>query len=192
MPKNWKYARRIIAVGVVLLSASGCAIMSKSDCINGDWQSAGYHDANRGHTTERLTLRARACAKHGESSDEVMYQMGYNKGLEAYCTAERGLYLGSRNGDYRGICPAAVEGTFLRQYIYGLQIARSEITHRSFWLEDKLFSARFDRTRTDNSDDILRLTRHIDQIDNRLDTLHSARFQISRKIARWTTRLEGE
>ncbi len=192
MSGNWKYAQRIIAVLALLLSTSGCAIMSKADCIDGDWQSAGYYDANRGYTAGRLTKRASACAKHGEPSDEAAYQFGYTKGLETYCTAERGLYLGSRNSDYRGICPAAVESTFLRQYIYGLQIARNEVTHRSFWLENKLFNARFHRTRTDNSDDLLRLTRRIDRIDNRLDNLRNTRFQISRKIALWTARLEGE
>lgn len=191
MTKYGKSALSMLAIALLVITTSGCSIMSRADCIEADWRSAGYNDATRGHTSSRLTPRINACAKHGQPANKIAYQLGYKEGLAGYCTAERALYEGSRNGDYRGICPADTEVAFVRQYINGLQIARNDVTQRFFWLENDLFSARFHRTTSDNDDHVKRLERRIHRLDNRLDHLRSTRFQINRKIALWTARLEA-
>ncbi len=189
MTKIHKPSLLILTIALLSLLTSGCAMMSKADCLEGDWRAAGFTDATRGYTTSRLAPRTRACAKHGETPNKIAYQLGYRKGLEDYCQPERGLYEGSRNADYRGICPSDTERPFLTQYIYGLQIARNEVSHRFYWLESNLFNARHHRLRVDDTDLHYRLTRRIDRLDNRLDNLRTKRFQINRKIALWNAHL---
>ena len=184
-------ALRLSLISVVLLMlTSGCAIMSKSDCLQGHWAEAGNHDALRGYTSSaRLHSRMKVCQKHGVSANKVDYLLGYKEGLEHYCQPERALSAGVNNHTYRGICPVEMEKPFLEQYISGLSIARRDIWFRYQWLEDELFDARIHRRRDDQKRHQY-VEERIARLSNRLDDLRARQFDINRKIALWSQRLQ--
>jgi hypothetical protein len=183
------FAHTFIALLSLLLS--GCAVMSKSDCVAGNWREAGLHDALYGHPSEsRLRSRIRVCSKHGVTANKVDYLLGYRDGLPQYCAPENGFYAGSDNHTYRGICPVELEQAFLHQYIHGLRTARRELWFRYQWIDRELFDARLHHRHRDDKDAHRQAQPRIQRLSNRRDELRTKRLQINRKIARWTARLE--
>lgn len=110
---------------VVLLSLivlSGCASLSKDECLTADWYSIGYEDGSNGHSASRIGSHREACAKHGVTPDLRAYQDGHDEGLIGFCTARNG-YSKARSGyQYNGICPPSLEPEFLDGYEAGRQI----------------------------------------------------------------------
>ncbi len=182
-----------LSLSLLLLMTSGCAVMSKSDCIEGNWAEAGVSDAERGYTSSaRLPSRIRVCARHGATANKIDYLLGYKEGLQRYCRPGKAWYAGSINQTYRGICPGEVEQTFLQHYLAGLHTARREVWHKYHWLESELFDARIRRTRHLKDKPLRqRQEARISRLLNRLDELRATRFQINQKIARWSARLES-
>lgn len=183
----------LLCLTAIFSIVSGCAIMSKQDCLQGNWQEAGYNDAARGHTSaSRLSSRIRVCSKHGATLNKVEYLLGYRDGLTNYCQPTHGFIAGSNNRTYRGICPQSLEPSFLQQYLDGLHTARRNVWLQHQWLDSELFNARVDRSYyRDNKDARLRIEARIDHISNKLDALRTAQLQIGQKIARWKPKLKA-
>ena len=120
-PERTRLALGLAASGALALG--GCASMSKEDCLTGNWYVQGYEDANGGRTFDRFDDHVKACAKVGATPDEAVYGTGYEAGLVDYCTPERGYQLGSRDSEYRDICPFDTEAAFLGRYVDGLERA---------------------------------------------------------------------
>lgn len=179
----------MLCLSSVSLLVSSCAVMSKSDCLEGNWREAGNHDALQGQTSEaRLSSRIRVCSKHGVTANKVEYLLGYKAGLEHYCDPRRALYAGSNNHTYRGICPADLEQPYLQQYINGLQIARRETWFQYQWVDGELFDARLRRHRK-GKEARNQVEMRISRLSNKLDELRSRRHQIDQKIRLWSRRL---
>ena len=105
-----------------LLALSGCASMSGDECLTSDWHAIGFEDGSRGYTSEQLSGRRKACAKHGVTPNFDAYQAGRAEGLHEFCQPSRGFNLGSSGGRYNGVCPATSEGYFLDAYNSGYQL----------------------------------------------------------------------
>src|SRR5215470_12711004 len=87
-------------LALVALATSGCASMSKDEC---------------------LAMDRKACAKYGVRSDLDLYQAGRAQGLREYCKPANGYRLGSNGASYDGVCPADLERDFLSAYDAGQQ-----------------------------------------------------------------------
>jgi hypothetical protein len=109
-----------------LMLVAGCASISKQECLVGDWQSVGFKDGNNGQPTARLGSHIEECGKHGVSIDRATYMKGYNEGLQAFCTFDRGLQFGRSGGYYQDVCPANLAVEFRRGYTMGSQIKKVE------------------------------------------------------------------
>lgn len=159
--------------------------MSKQDCLQGNWLEAGYKDGSAGRTTSRFPSHVKACAKHGAVANRPTYLTGYEKGVQDYCLPHNGIDEGTRNHDYRGICPVELETGFLEHYIAGLQIARRHLKMEYWHYDHKLDDARYLRMRltTDQSKD--KINRRINNLRNKLDSLRTEQYDINRKIYRW-------
>ena len=109
---------------LVLLVAGlgGCASMSSEECMTSDWAAIGYEDGARGYTTQRITDRRKACAKHGVTLDFAAYQEGREQGLVEYCQPGRGFSVGSSGSRYNGVCSVALEPDFLEAYNAGYHL----------------------------------------------------------------------
>lgn len=109
-------------MALVVLGLGGCASMSGDECMTSDWAAIGYEDGARGYTTERITNRRKACAKHGVTLDFAAYQSGREQGLVEYCQPGRGFNVGSNGGRYNGVCSADLEADFLESYNAGYHL----------------------------------------------------------------------
>ena len=93
-----------LGAAVVATSTAGCATLSKSDCIGGDWEGIGFRDGEKGRSRSRLADISKSCAKHGVVPDRVSYMRGLEQGLVRYCTPDRGYADGTRGAQENGEC----------------------------------------------------------------------------------------
>ena len=115
--------KRIAAGAVAMLAASGCASMSKEECVTADWRAIGYEDGAAGLPVSAVSGRRQACAKKaGVGVDMAAYTAGRGEGLSLYCRPSNGYSVGSRGGFYHGVCVGPEEHDFLAAYETGRQL----------------------------------------------------------------------
>lgn len=108
------------------LMLTGCATLSKDECLYANWEAIGMEDGARGRDLSYLSRHRQACAKHGVSPDIHLYRIGYSAGLKQFCTPERGFSLGLNGSRYSGICPDDLETEFLPAYRQGYAIHQAD------------------------------------------------------------------
>lgn len=108
---------------------SGCATLSESQCLAGDWQTVGYRDGLNGTASSQLLQHQNACMKHGIAPDRGTYLLGWNEGVEQYCQPGNGFNVGKQGGGYSSICPAHLKDAYYAAYQDGrlLYNAQSEV-----------------------------------------------------------------
>ncbi len=97
---------------------SGCATLSKEECMVGDWQAIGYNDGVAGYHSERLASHAKACAKASIAPDYQAWERGRQLGLKQYCTTTSAYNVGKQ-------CLSASHG----EYLTDSQPARLRLLH---------------------------------------------------------------
>ena len=96
---------RVLAALAVLGSLGGCASLSKSECLNANWEDIGIRDGANGQPEEYLIRHSTACAKVNVVPDRGAYLHGREQGLERFCVPHRAYQLGEYgNGFDVGIC----------------------------------------------------------------------------------------
>ena len=110
---------------LVASALSGCASLPKSACQSGAWYDIGMRDGAAGRTEDRYLDHAQACAKHGLPGNREQWLLGRTRGLERYCTARNGVYVGEHSDRYNGVCPVEREGEFLRGFDVGRDLAEA-------------------------------------------------------------------
>lgn len=105
---------------------SGCATLSKDECLLGDWYEIGVQDGAAGYSPNRLAQHRETCAEYRVRPNREAYQAGWDDGIGAYCTPERGFQEGRRGASYSDVCPPALEWTFLQGYRNGQQLYQQE------------------------------------------------------------------
>ncbi|MFL6547409.1 MAG: DUF2799 domain-containing protein [Povalibacter sp.] len=116
-----KYVIALFASGIAH-QLTGCATLSENECRGADWQAIGYRDGSNGHDAGRLASHTEACAEYGIAPDQKEYEIGRLRGLEMFCTSEKGIQVGRQGGSYSGVCPVDIEPEFLRGYDLGRQM----------------------------------------------------------------------
>ncbi len=111
-----------VAAAALVLGLGGCASMSANECALSDWSAIGYEDGARGYSSDAFSQRRKACAKHGVSADFQAYQQGRSQGLREFCQPGRGFTYGENGGNYKGVCPAELEGDFVEAYNAGYKL----------------------------------------------------------------------
>ncbi len=121
--------RKLRWIGIGLGSAlaiSGCATLSKDQCLMGDWYEIGVQDGAAGYAPDRLAQHREACAEYRVRPDREAYRAGWDDGIGAYCTPERGYQEGRRGASYGQVCPPPLEWAFLQGYRNGQQVYQQE------------------------------------------------------------------
>ena len=121
------------SAALVLAALSGCATMSRDECLTVDWQTVGFEDGVAGYSGDRIGQHRKACAKHGVTPDLAAYQAGREEGLREYCVPTNGFRLGSQGGNYNGMCPADLDPSFADAYesgrrLHSLQVRLSVVS----------------------------------------------------------------
>ena len=96
---------RVLSMALALGALSGCASLSKSECLNANWEDIGVRDGANGQPEEYLIQHSTACAKVNVAPDRGAWLHGRDKGLERYCLPHRIYNIGEYGGAFdAGIC----------------------------------------------------------------------------------------
>ncbi len=110
-------------VGILCaLTLTGCASLSKEECIQADWRLIGFEDGAKGRASSYLGNHREACAEYGITPDQTRYRMGREEGLTEYCRPYNGYQEGLKGASYQGVCPADLQDAFVDAHRYGKQI----------------------------------------------------------------------
>ena len=112
----------LFPVFLFCLLLSGCATLSKNECLNADWYSIGYVDGARGYPASRIGEHRRACAEYSVKPDFEQYEKGRIAGLVEYCNPRNGYWLGTKGAAYGGVCPENLEEQFILAYRQGKNV----------------------------------------------------------------------
>ncbi|WP_167496345.1 DUF2799 domain-containing protein [Desulfopila sp. IMCC35006] len=107
-----KVVNRLLAAVLFGLLVSGCAAMSKKECLNAQWQSVGFEDGAKGYQASRIGEYRTSCAEYNVAPDVDAYMQGRLQGLAQWCTPSNGYYQGTRGAVYNGVCPEALASDF--------------------------------------------------------------------------------
>ena len=83
---------------------SGCAAMSKSDCLNANWEDIGKEDALAGYKGIEDSAIIGACNRHSVKINYDEYKYGYRQGVKSYCEPSTALWLGQNGQPINKAC----------------------------------------------------------------------------------------
>ena len=138
---------RLFAVAALLCGLSGCASLSKSECMNANWEDIGIRDGANGQPEEYLIRHSTACAKVNVAPDRGAWLHGREQGLERFCMPHRMYQLGEYGSGFDiGICRNFDQERLQDAYEKGREVHRTsdalgaidgEIRDINVRLEDK-------------------------------------------------------
>ena len=94
----------------------GCATISKSECLSGNWVDLGYRDGTQGVARARIADYVHKCAEYNVSVNRQVYLENYEKGLSRYCTYNQGYGLGRNGSSYNAVCTDSQAADFRAGY----------------------------------------------------------------------------
>lgn len=115
------------ALGILL--TTGCASMSESQCVAGDWETVGYRDGLAGRQSTQLLSHQNACVKHGAVPDRTAYLAGWEDGVRQFCLPNNGFSAGEAGRAFANVCPDDLQDAYYAAYQEGrrLHLAKAEI-----------------------------------------------------------------
>jgi hypothetical protein len=110
---------------VALATLSGCASLSKSECLSANWEDVGVRDGANGRGEEYLIQHSKACAEVNVTPDRESWLKGRDRGLERFCVPQRAYQIGEYGGNFDvGICRGFDEDRLARAYDRGRDLHR--------------------------------------------------------------------
>ncbi|AOE50568.1 DUF2799 domain-containing protein [Kangiella sediminilitoris] len=173
---NLKY----LAGGLIILGLlSGCATLSETECVAGNWQQIGYQDGKFGRDSDYVLKHESACMEYGVQVDREAYEAGRQQGLDQYCTANNGFNRGSSgsypnpscNGGYPGYHDAYYDGLLARNDSLRIQLDEALREHEVLTevqrrVKDEEEVARINHELEDLDAEINSITNQIDKINS--------------------------
>jgi len=111
----------LLTILLLIGALSGCASMSKNECLNANWESIGYGDGSRGVHYTKLEKHRQSCAEYQVVPDHDAYRHGWEQGIRNYCRADNGYRTGRAGKPHRTICPADVAPDYLAGWQRGVR-----------------------------------------------------------------------
>ncbi len=97
--------RAFVAIGFTL-ALTGCATLSKEECLSGNWEEIGFRDGTNGKTGAFLQSHAKACEKTGVRPVQSLWEQGRQRGLPVYCVPSKAYSEGRRGRSLNVVCDA--------------------------------------------------------------------------------------
>ncbi|MGO4999536.1 DUF2799 domain-containing protein [Oceanisphaera sp. W20_SRM_FM3] len=167
-----------LAASVIALS--GCASMSKQECLTANWLDQGFRDGRNGQPLSRIADHQKACAKVDVRPDHVLYAQGREQGIVLYCTPENALIVGRQGQPYRNACPAALEQQFLVSYEKGKQLYDAEQRIEALNQDTRQLELLL---RDEDNNDIRRYLRHnIRELDWERQRARDEQYYLERRL----------
>ena len=124
MPQFFPPIKPLSLVATLLLS--GCASISKEECLVADWYAMGVTDGSQGRALAAFRDYQADCAKHQLSSDFEQYQAGHQQGVVNYCVYSNGVTLGRQGNNFNILCESERFEDFQEGYFQGQQLHQME------------------------------------------------------------------
>ncbi|MBM7073613.1 DUF2799 domain-containing protein [Shewanella sp. 202IG2-18] len=160
--------KRLLSLSIICLILSGCQTISPEECKSADWYNRGINDGSDGLKRSILQSYTQECAEAGISVNSEEWRRGYKFGLQSYCTAENGYFVGSKGLSYNGVCHNRefLENYKLGNKEYQLEQKRQSIRNEINQLQDKLHNETDKSKRKE-------LRKKIERLEDRLDSLYT-------------------
>ena len=135
--RNRRWARRsssieqltvlaTLAVSSLILLSSCATPLSLSECNTIDWYSKGLSDGENGASMEKFSGYVKDCSRFAVTPDREEYTLGREKGLDSFCTRDRGYEMGLSGHEYMSVCPVSRELEFRSGYDPGKRLHDAE------------------------------------------------------------------
>jgi len=163
----------LLPLGLFLFS--GCATMSKDECLVGNWYDVGYRDGIAGYTAARIVDHQKACAAYGVAPEPNAYYQGRDAGLQVYCDLYHAVDEGLAGRLYRGVCPDNIDAAYrqLNDAAYRIYNLRNDIRNKTHEIDSLEWERYQDKTsehrRREIRHEIHRLERELDWLLNKLN-----------------------
>lgn len=144
-----------MAALLTVVGLGGCETMSQDECLTADWRAIGFEDGTSGRPPSRIADHRKACAQHGVTPDLDRWSIGYDEGLERFCTPESGFSVGVSGGSHNGVCVGARADAFMPAFLDG---------QRYYGVKSALDTAR---------GRISSVEHRLDEIDRKMDQLEA-------------------
>lgn len=99
--------RRLSLLALFAILLNGCATLSETECVSGNWYQVGYQDGKFGRDSDYILNHESACIEYGVRIDRNQYEQGRQKGLEVYCTGHNGFQHGVKASNANQNCTVA-------------------------------------------------------------------------------------
>ena len=122
----------------ILLSISGCATLSREDCMQGSWFELGLHDGRMGKPFNRLAQHQKSCLEFNIHIDSKQYNAGRKQGLQTFCQLDNAIHIGLKGQLYQSVCPPEIHSAFQRynDAAYGVYQSQENLKR----IDDELFN----------------------------------------------------
>ena len=121
---NARTVIRLLAPLAVLM-ITGCASLSKNECVNANWEDIGIRDGAAGRPEEYLIQHSMACSKVAVTPDRQAWSKGREQGLERFCVPHRAYQIGEYGGGFdSGICRNFDQDRLVDAYEKGREVNR--------------------------------------------------------------------
>lgn len=99
--------------------------MDQDECAVADWYEVGRQQGEQGRDSLSYKNYVEACSEFAIEVDTNAYQVGWEDGIDLYCTRDNGFEEGVQGGSYNNTCPVALSDAFFNAY----QLGRAIRTH---------------------------------------------------------------
>lgn len=148
MLKKLQIVRPLLAL-IAVAQLTACAVISKSECEDSNWQRVGYSAGADGEPDSLVAFNKRAdiCANYGLPADLPAFEVGYAQGIDSFCEISNAVKLGMR-GQHRAIdnqvCPDSrylgFNAAFNKGYgLYKLNRQLSDTRSQIDYIDDQIY-----------------------------------------------------
>lgn len=173
-----------------LLTLSGCATLSETECRMGDWRGLGFDDGRAGYPEIRLADHRKACTEYRIVPDEVAYREGRQVGLRHYCELPNALEEGLAGRRYQGVCPPEVDRDFrdLNDAAYSVQDLRGDLQGVDSQIDGLERKLRSDKT---SDKQRAKIRDQVRDLDRQRERLHDDLRHAERRLDRLSDQILG-
>ena len=129
---------RVVLILLLSFTVSGCATLSKEECLTGNWEEIGFRDGTNGRTSDYLQSHAKACEKSDVRPVQSLWEKGRQRGLPAYCVPAKAYSEGKKGNELRPVCPATQTRSLRAANEKGLEYRayNEEITQAQYRIDE--------------------------------------------------------
>jgi hypothetical protein len=178
--------RKLFCSIIALTSlVSGCATLSETDCISGNWQQIGYQDGKSGRDSDYILKHESSCIEYGVEADRLAYERGRQEGLTRYCTSSNGYNRGVRGGHPNLSCSSQQFPQYYNGLYQGLVVHYDDIQYElnEAYKEHDILSEVFRRVK--DEEEKQRIDDELEDLDKEIDSLERERNQADSLISRY-------